>query len=218
MRLRGAVERLRVVDQVEVAVAQAELHRPACRPTCRGAAAATCPGTSGSSAKMVGSPVRVLPKAPSTPIRSPRSSSLGELPAAARRPASGRASPAPSPVSVPELQEMDLAHDPAEDDPAGGPDPLGRVCRRTIGQGRARMSAIGRWSSNRPPHGSRPRAAMRASFSARLNSWSVDSVDTAALSGWGVRGARSWCDGDCNGGAGCVNSKQKAHPPQAGWA
>src|SRR5262249_43733315 len=71
--------------------------------------------------------------------------------------------------------------------------PAARTCGRWpwgASAGRARISWMGWWPSNRPPQGSRPSSSMRRSFSARLASKLSWGPDTVVLS---VRGLRKGC-------------------------
>ena len=73
-RLQGPVERLRACRSGRGSGAAAETPCPACRPTCPGAAPATCRGTSACRRRWSARPSSSCRSVPSTPIRSPRSS------------------------------------------------------------------------------------------------------------------------------------------------
>ena len=179
-----------VVDQVEVAVPQPVLHLLHAAPLVRVRLQRL-----GQERQLVGEDGRLAGLAscrsvPSTPIRSPRSSScassqpvsptcfwpdhhldaagpaeeLGGLVLALDLAGLAHHRPA---GPVPEVEEVQLALDAPADDAAGRLDarPLRRSGRSA---GRARIVSIGWWPSKRPPHGSRPSASIRRSFSSRL--------------------------------------------------
>ena len=68
--------RVRVDDQIEIALAVARSRRRSARATSRAAAGSTWPGTRAPTAQIVSSLVLVRNRCPSTPTKSPKSSSL----------------------------------------------------------------------------------------------------------------------------------------------
>ena len=156
-------ERVRVVDQVEVAVPQRGTPRPACRRTCPGAAPATWPGTSacrrGWSARRSGSC--------RTPVDADQVAEvefLGELPAVSPTcfwPSITCTSPVWSQI----CEEVDLAHQPPAGRSGRRRGRLGRARRRTrarqfanVGDRRGRRTArpTGRCRGRRCGRASRP--------------------------------------------------------------
>ena len=191
MRLQGAVQRLRVVDQVEIAVPQAELHVLHAAPLVGVRQQRLAQERQLRRRRWSARRSASCRSVPSTPIRSPRSSSWASSQpcsptcfwpsitwmrldrsgtfstSASRSPLISRERRLAGPVL--DVEEMDLAAVAAADDAAGDAQraAVGLPARRSAGRGRPR-SADGRRNGRPTDRGRAPR--WRCSLSVRLAS------------------------------------------------
>ena len=171
--------------------AAADTPSPACRPTCRGAAAATWPGTSACRRRSSARRVASCRSVPSTPMRSPRSSCCASCPAgladlllaehdlnAARQIGDLVCSCFAlasllifAQVGLPDQSFTDRGNGPCRRSRRLTMRPAMLHARPLVVRHVGRQGedlGIGMWPSKRPPHGSRPSASTRRSFSSRL--------------------------------------------------
>ena len=161
-RLRGPVEHLGIVDQVEIAVAQAEFHVLHAAPLVGVRLQRFAQDTSACRQRSSARPCASCRKSPSTPMRSPRSRFLRDAPAlfADLLLADHHLHPA---GPVPDIEEVAFALAAPLDDSPGRLDARSLVLR----SGRQAMRAWRRSTDGRRsvgPTGPAPSPSMRAQF------------------------------------------------------